>query len=166
MRVFAVLTVAAVLAAPSPTLQDADTQMKKLTPVLLVDAIEPVLPFWEERLGFTRSNEVPLEDKLAFVTLSKDGVEIMYQTVASMTADFPAVASIPLGGNLLFIEVQGLDAIVAALEGIEPVVPRRKTFYGADEFVVREPGGNTVRSRSSIGRGTAPECLAPFAHRG
>ena len=145
MRVFAVLTVGAVLAAPSPTLQDADTQMKKLTPVLLVEAIEPVLPFWEERLGFTRSNEVPLEDRLSFIMLSKDGVEIMYQTVAGMTADVPALAaSIPIGGNLLFVEVQDLDAIVAALEGIDPVVPRRKTFYGSDEFVVREPGGNTL----------------------
>ena len=143
MRVPAILAAAAVVAAPTPTFQ-SDMQMKKLTPVLLVDAIEPALPFWEERLGFTRSNEVPHEDKLGFVMLTKDGVEIMYQSVASMNADAPQLASTPTGGTLLFIEVQDLDAIVAALEGIEPVMPRRKTFYGADEYVVREPGGNIV----------------------
>ena len=144
MRVIAVLAVAAVLAAPSPTLQDADTQMKKLTPVLLVDAIEPALPFWEERLGFTRTAEVPHEDRLGFVMLAKDGVEIMYQSVASVNADVPELASTPTGATFLFIEVENLDAIVAALEGIETVIPRRKTFYGADEYVVREPGGNVV----------------------
>ena len=31
-----------------------------------------------------------------------------------------------------------------ALKGVEIVVPRRKTFYGADEIGVREPGGNAV----------------------
>jgi len=30
-------------------------RMKKLTPVLFVEAIEPCLPFWTERLGFTKT---------------------------------------------------------------------------------------------------------------
>lgn len=33
--------------------------MKKLTPVLYVESIEPALPFWEDRLGFQRVVEVP-----------------------------------------------------------------------------------------------------------
>ena len=45
---------------------------------------------------------------------------------------------------MLFIEVEDLDAVERALEGVEPVVPRRKTFYGADELIVREPAGNVV----------------------
>ena len=47
-------------------------------------------------------------------------------------------------GTFLFIVVDDLDAIARALEGITPVVPRRKTFYGADELIVREPAGNAV----------------------
>jgi hypothetical protein len=34
--------------------------------------------------------------------------------------------------------------VVRALEGVEPVIPRRTTFYGADELIVREPAGNVV----------------------
>lgn len=30
------------------------------------------------------------------------------------------------------------------MEGFEVVVPRRSTFYGAEEVFVREPGGNVV----------------------
>lgn len=119
--------------------------MKKMTPVVLVEAIEPVLPFWVDRLGFTKTTEVPHGDGLGFVILAKDGVELMYQSRASMRDDVAELAdSTPLGGNLLFVEVNDLDGVVAALEGIDPVIPRRKTFYGADEYSVREPGGNVV----------------------
>ena len=47
-------------------------------------------------------------------------------------------------GTFLFFQVDDLDAIEKALKGIAPVVPRRKTFYGADELIVREPAGNIV----------------------
>lgn len=118
--------------------------MKKLTPVLYVEAIEPVLPFWEDRLGFERMIEVPQGDRLGFVAFAKDGVEIMYQTRASVAADIPQLSETPMGGALLFIEVDDIDAVEAALEGVENVHPRRTTFYGATEIIVREPGGNAV----------------------
>lgn len=118
--------------------------MKKLTPVLYVEHIEPALPFWVDRLGFQQVMEVPEGDALGFVILAKDGVEVMYQTRASVANDIPALANTPMRGSLLFIEVGDLDAIERALQGIEPVVPRRTTFYGADELVVREPAGNVV----------------------
>jgi uncharacterized glyoxalase superfamily protein PhnB len=118
--------------------------MKSLTPVLCVEAIEPVLPFWLERLGFEKTAEVPHGDRLGFVILRKGDVEIMYQTRESVAADVPALADTPLGGAFLYLHVEDLDAVAQALEGIAPVVPRRKTFYGADEIIVREPGGNVV----------------------
>ena len=57
--------------------------MKKLTPVIMVDAIEPCIPFWE-RLGFAKTAEVPEGDRLGFVILVKDSVEVMYQTHESV----------------------------------------------------------------------------------
>jgi len=116
----------------------------KVTPVLYVEEIEPSLPFWVDRLGFTVSAEVPHGDRLGFVILQKDGVEVMYQTRASVEEDVPGAAVMPLGGSMLFVKVDDLDAVERALEGIEPVTPRRKTFYGADELIVREPAGNVV----------------------
>jgi uncharacterized glyoxalase superfamily protein PhnB len=118
--------------------------MKKLTPVLFVEEIESALSFWIDRLGFEKTTEVPEGDRLGFVILKRDAVEIMYQTRESVQHDLPQLADAPMKGSFLFIEVDDLDAVVRALEGITPVVPRRKTFYGADELIVREPAGNAV----------------------
>ena len=117
--------------------------LKKLTPVLLVESIEPCLHFWE-KLGFSRTVEVPHGDHLGFVILVNGYVEVMYQTVASVKEDIPPLAAAPLRGAFLYIEVDDLDAIERALSGAPLVVPRRKTFYGADEVIVLEPGGNTI----------------------
>ncbi|MBX6364947.1 MAG: VOC family protein [Gemmatimonadetes bacterium] len=118
--------------------------MQKLTPVLYVEAIEPALPFWIDRLGFEKTAAVPQGERLGFVILQKGGVEIMYQTRESVAEDVPALVDTPMGGSCLFVQVDDLDAVARALEGITPVVPRRKTFYGADELIVREPCGNVV----------------------
>ena len=118
--------------------------MKKLTPILLVDAIEPVVSFWTDRLGFVKTAEVPEGDRLGFVILSRDNVEVMYQTRAGLAHDVPALLDTPARGTILFIEVEDIAAIEEALRGVEIVVPRRQTFYGADELFVREPGGHVV----------------------
>ena len=117
--------------------------INKLTPLLYVDEIEPCLSFWE-KVGFTKKMELPHGDKLGFVILEQGDIEIMYQTRLSVQADVPAVADAPMRGSFLYIEVPDLDAIELALKGVQPVIPRRQTFYGADELIVREPAGNVV----------------------
>lgn len=118
--------------------------MKKLTPVMVVDAIEPCLPFWD-RLGFQRTAEVPHGEALGFVMLQGGAVELMYQTVASVAADVPdMVRELKPGHTPLFIEVDDLKAVQAKLSGAELLVPERKTFYGATETVVRGPAGQVV----------------------
>jgi hypothetical protein len=118
-------------------------RVKKLTPVLYVDAIEPCLEFWTQ-LGFEKTAEVPEGDKLGFVILVKDGIEVMYQTRASVANDIPALKDSPTRGSFLFLEVDDIDAIDRLFGGNGYVIPRRKTFYGADEVIVREPAGNVV----------------------
>jgi len=119
-------------------------KLNKLSPVLVVDAIEPCLPFWTARLGFARTVEVPEGDRLGFVILARDGIEVMYQSRESVRKDIPPLADAPAGGTNLYIEVTDVAAVERAVKGLEIVVPRRKTFYGADEIGVREPGGNAV----------------------
>jgi uncharacterized glyoxalase superfamily protein PhnB len=118
-------------------------QFRKLSPVLIVDAIEPCLAFWTDRLGFAKLVEVPEGSRLGFVILAKDGVEVMYQSRDSVRSDVPALADAPAGSSL-YIEVSDIEAVERAVQGVEIVVPRRQTFYGADEIGVREPGGNVV----------------------
>ncbi|HWK88352.1 MAG TPA: VOC family protein [Longimicrobium sp.] len=126
--------------------------MKKLTPVLVVDSISPCARFWTERLGFAQTVEVPHENEVGFVILVKDGVEIMYQTRASVAADLPPLAEGPYR-TVLFIEVDDIDAVERAMQGADIVHPRRTTFYGMHEIAVREPGGNLVVFAQPSGEG-------------
>jgi uncharacterized glyoxalase superfamily protein PhnB len=120
------------------------TKIRKITPIMQVAEIEPAISFWTDRLGFEITAQVPHGDKIGFVLLVKDGYEVMYQAQASVEADAPVLLGLPLGGTILFIEVDDIDAIENALEGTEIVVPRRQTFYGSTEIFVREPAGNVV----------------------
>jgi hypothetical protein len=123
----------------------ATVQIGKSTPVLFVDAIEPSLPFWQERLGFQRTVEVPDGDRLGFVILTNGTVELMYQTVAMLHRDSAAHAAIFHDDKtFLFLEVGKIDAVAKALHGFEIVMPRRETFYGSTEIGYREPGGHCV----------------------
>lgn len=116
----------------------------KITPVLVVPSIEPVLPLWEA-LGFTRTAEVPHGEALGFVILAREGVEVMYQTEESVRADEPRVLERGTGPGMIFIQVENLDATVARLPpGTDIFVERRTTFYGATETFLRDAAGNVI----------------------
>ena len=120
------------------------TEIQSLTPVLIVEAIEPVIPFWRDRLGFTVIAEVPHEGALGFVMLGRDAAMVMYQTRRSVASDVPALADDMGRGVGLFVQVADVEAVMRALEGVPLVQPRRRTFYGMDEVTVREPAGFAV----------------------
>jgi uncharacterized glyoxalase superfamily protein PhnB len=124
-------------------------KLKSLTPVIIVDEVEPCVEFWMTRLGFEKPQEVPGDDgKLVFAILQKDGLELMYQTKASVAADSPGQKGELTGHTTaLFFTVPSmgdLDAIEKAVKGAPMVKERHKTFYGSTEFYIREPGGNVV----------------------
>ena len=119
--------------------------VKKLTPVLFVKEIEPVLPFWVDGLGFTKTAEVPEGNKLGFVILEKDGAEVMYQTYASVDKDMPAIAGdVRKGPTFLYVQVENLESVKAAVKRAEVYMPERKTFYGSTEIGVKDPAGHFI----------------------
>jgi len=139
------------LFVPPTTASSQAIEMKKATPIITVDAIEPCLPFWTDALGFELAATVPHEDAIGFAMLNKGGVELMYQSRASIDADLgasgaPAGLGAELAGSTmtLFVEVDNLDAVIDAIGDVEVVVPRRQTFYGMDEVFVRAPCGTLV----------------------
>jgi Glyoxalase/Bleomycin resistance protein/Dioxygenase superfamily len=124
--------------------------MRKATPILTVEAIEPCLPFWTG-LGFEITASVPQGEALAFAMLQMGPVELMYQSRASIDADLgasgaPAELGADLAGSTaaLFVEVEDLDAVISSIGDAEVIVPRRTTFYGMDEIFVRAPCGTLV----------------------
>ena len=118
----------------------------KITPVLIVEAIEKSLPFWTQRMGFEKIVEVPEGDRLGFVMLVREGAELMMQTAASVRKDEPKFA--PKGPHQntasLFIEVADFADILKRLEGYPITMAERTTFYGMREIGIVEPGGHNV----------------------
>jgi uncharacterized glyoxalase superfamily protein PhnB len=116
----------------------------KITPILIVDEIEPSLNFWVSKLGFEKTVEVPEGDKLGFVILQKEGAEVMFQTRSSVRKDAGSAAEAIFKGSNLYIEVDSFADALERVKGAEVVVPERTTFYGMREIWVREPGRNVL----------------------
>ena len=87
------ITLACVVTLTALITQRREETMNKLTPVILVEEIEPCLDFWTS-LGFERTAEVPGDGTLAFVSLQLGNVEIMYQSRTSVLEDMPALAGV------------------------------------------------------------------------
>jgi len=120
--------------------------VKRITPVLLVKEIEPIIPFWVDRLGFTKTIEVPDGNKLGFVIFQKGSVEVMYQTYSSVEKDAPPSMSAEArkGPTYLYMEVENLEAVLAAMKDVRVVMPVRTAFYSMKEFAVQDPGGHFI----------------------
>ena len=119
--------------------------IKKITPLLFAQEIEPCIQFWAERLGFNKTAEVPEGEKLGFVILEKDGLELMYQSYASVEKDNAATAqAVRKGPTFLYIDVDDLNTALAATQGAEVVMPIRSTFYGSREFGIKDPVGHFI----------------------
>jgi uncharacterized glyoxalase superfamily protein PhnB len=119
--------------------------VKRVTPVLFVPEIEPCVKFWTERLGFQKTVEVPEGSTLGFVILQQAGTEIMYQSYASVERDLPSITTLARKGpTFLYIEVENLDEVKAALKDASVYMPERTTFYGAREIGVKDPAGHCI----------------------
>jgi uncharacterized glyoxalase superfamily protein PhnB len=145
-----ILTIAsAVLAAQEKPMPEkpADKSMtvKRLTPNLYTDDVAACVKFWVDRMHFEKTNEVPDGANLAFAALQKGNIELMYGSYASLERESGEIPrSFQRGTGFLFVEVENLDAVVDAMQGVPIVAPVHKTFYGATEFTVKDPAGHFI----------------------
>jgi hypothetical protein len=119
------------------------SNITKVTPVRIVDAVEPCLPFWRDALGYAVRAEVPHEKALGFVLLENAAGEVMLQSKASLAGDLPVVAKLR-PDSVLFVEVRSLEAARKAARGCKVLVADRTTFYGMRETVVLDAGDTVV----------------------
>ena len=119
--------------------------VKKITPVLFAEKVEPCVKFWVERFGFQKTAEVPEGNTLGFAMLQKGGVELMYQSYASAEKDVNTISkAIRQGPTFLYVEVDRLDEAISAVQGSEVVMPVRTTFYGSKESGIKDPAGHFI----------------------
>jgi uncharacterized glyoxalase superfamily protein PhnB len=80
------------------------------------------------------------------VIFQKGTAEVMYQTYASVEKDAPKEISETArkGPTYLYMEVDNLDAVLAAMKDVKIVMPVRNAFYGMREFGVQDPAGHFI----------------------
>lgn len=119
--------------------------IRKITPVLYANNLEPCVEFWTERFRFQKTVEVPDGNRLGFVILQRDHLELMYQSFASARKDAPTIAAEIEGGRtFLYMEVERLEPFITATKDTNVVLPLRTTFYGAKEIGVKDPAGHVI----------------------
>lgn len=137
--------ISSALCAQSKSEETKTVNVKKITPVLYVKEVESSVDFWVKRFGFQKTVEVPDGNRLGFAIVQKGNVELMYQSFASAEKDVPAAAKDISGQRtFLYVEVDKLDDVLAALKGVNIVLPVRTTFYGAKEVGVKDPAGHMI----------------------
>lgn len=145
LQIVVLVLLSGLLPGQSKSKEMNTVNVKRVTPVLYVEEIEPCVKFWVERLGFEKTVEVPDGQRLGFVILQRNGIELMYQSFASAAKDAPALAKDVSGGRtFLYVEVDNLDELIAAMKGVNVVLPVRTTFYGAREIGVKDPAGHMI----------------------
>jgi hypothetical protein len=122
------------------------TTVTRATPILHVERVEPSLQFWTERLGFRITVQVPEGNQIGFAILASGTMSVMYQTHSGMRAagDHSLATAAAQGPTFLFVEVPEIVRIADAMQGADVVVPLHTSAYGAQELIVREPGGHLI----------------------
>jgi uncharacterized glyoxalase superfamily protein PhnB len=142
-----VLLLLAISPAAKPKAQEKTKTMnvKRITPILFVEDVEPCVKFWVDRFGFQKAAEVPDGNKLAFAMLQKGNVELMYQSYTSADKDVTTIShQVRKGPTFLYVEVDNLDQTISAIQGTEVVMPVRDTFYGSKEIGIKDPAGHYI----------------------
>ena len=116
----------------------------RLTPNLYTENVAACARFWVDRLHFEKTAEVPEPGGLAFAVLQKGKIELMYGSYGSLEREPLVAGSFQKGTSFLFIEVDDLNAVLAAMQDVPKVAGVHKTFYGATEFSVKDPAGHLI----------------------
>jgi lactoylglutathione lyase len=117
--------------------------LKKLTPNLMVEDVAQTLTFYKDVLGFEVVMTLPEAAPFNFAIVSRDGVELMFQSRESLSENVPALTGSPIGASQTFyIEVTGINDLYEQIrDKVEIVVDLHTTFYGTQEVYFRDING-------------------------
>lgn len=122
------------------------SEIKKLTPNLIVSSVEQSLAFYCEVLGFTKTATVPDESPFVFAMVHSGSAEIFFNARGAAIEEYPALAKLPIGGTLtLYMEVSDVAKLYDELKTrVKVTMPLEKKFYGATEFAFEDPDGYVI----------------------
>ena len=125
--------------------------MKKITPNIMVADVNATINYYKNNLNFqivmgvSEQKEVKMGDSamqtiLTWAMIKNDEVEIMLQRKDSIIEELPEFAELKIGGTFtLYISMQNVKIFYDEIKDkVEIVKDIHKTFYGADEFVIKD----------------------------
>jgi len=119
-------------------------KFQKLTPNLVVRDVAASMNFYQTVLGFQTAITVPEQAPYVFGSVTNGAVELFFNDQKAVAADYPALGAKPIGGALtLFIEVEGIEEVLAAVQKSEVKItmPLKTQFYGMREFAFQDLEG-------------------------
>lgn len=134
-----------------------EIKFESLAPNVIVDDANKAVEFYTNLLGFRLVASVPETGTFNWAMVQRDGVVIMFQTLASIQEDLPSLR-IEKKGSLgtFFIRVANLEEYYKQLKGtVEIADDFRTTFYGMKEFTVKDLNGYFLTFAEEAGGGTA-----------
>src|SRR5262249_51285302 len=108
----------------------------KITPNLIVSNVERSLAFYTDTLGFVRGMTVPEQSPFVFASVTSGPVEIFLNDRSTTAKESPQMAGLSMGGgNTMFVEIEGVDALYERLKpNVKVVMPIVTQWYGVREF--------------------------------
>ena len=119
---------------------------RKLTPNLLVNDVARSRDFYIDVLGFEPGMTVPDAAPYVFASVTSGSVEVFFNDRTVAVQEYPLLSGRPVGASgTMFIEVEGVDALYAQLQGrVNVVMPIFTQPYGMREFAITDPDGYLI----------------------
>jgi len=131
--------------------------MKKITPNIMVADVNATINYYKNNLDFqivmgvSEQKEVKMGDTatetiLTWAMIKKDDVEIMLQRKDSMIEELSEFKGLKIGGTFtMYISMQDVKTFYGKIKDkVEIIKNIHKTFYGADEFVIKDLNGYII----------------------
>jgi uncharacterized glyoxalase superfamily protein PhnB len=89
---------------------------------------------------------VPEQSPFVFASVTSGPVEIFFNDRSTVTKESPQMAGLSFGGgNTMFLEVEGVDALHERLESrVRVIMPLVTQWYGMREFAIQDPDGYVI----------------------
>jgi len=132
-------------------------KLTKITPNIMVADVNATANYYKNNLDFqivmgvSEQKEVKMGDFatetiLTWAMIKKDDVEIMLQRKDSLIEELPEFKGLKVGGTFtLYVSMQDVKSFHDKVKGkVEIVKDIHKTFYGMDEFVIKDLNGYII----------------------
>lgn len=123
--------------------QEKQPMIQSITPNLMVQDVNRSVEFYRNNFGFELVTTVPDSGRFDWAMMKHGTVEIMFQTVESITKDLPELSRNTPGGALTFYtRVKDVKQLYDKVKTKVTIVHGlQNTFYGMEEFTIKDLDG-------------------------